>query len=39
VLARALVSPLIPVEWTEADELAASLPPSIGGESGASVTH
>jgi ATP-dependent Lon protease len=39
VLARALVSPLIPVEWTEADELAASLPPSIGGESSASVTH
>jgi ATP-dependent Lon protease len=39
VLARALVSPLIPVEWTEADELAASLPPVIGGESGASVTH
>lgn len=39
VLARALVSPLIAVEWTEADELAAALPPSIGGESGASVTH
>jgi ATP-dependent Lon protease len=39
VLARALVSPLIAVEWTEADELAAALPPAIGGESGASVTH
>jgi ATP-dependent Lon protease len=39
VLARALVSPLIPVEWTEADELAASLPPTAGGENGASVTH
>ncbi len=39
VLARALVSPLIPVEWTEADELAAALPPSAGGEHGTSVTH
>jgi ATP-dependent Lon protease len=39
VLARALVSPLIAVEWTEADELAAALPPVVGGESGASVTH
>jgi ATP-dependent Lon protease len=39
VLARALVSPLIAVEWTEADELAAALPPAMGGESGASVTH
>lgn len=39
VLARALVSPLIAVEWTEADELAAALPPAIGGENGASVTH
>ena len=39
VLARALVSPLIAVEWTEADELAAALPPSVGGENGASVTH
>ena len=39
VLARALISPLTPVEWTEADELAASLPPSINGESGAAVTH
>jgi ATP-dependent Lon protease len=39
VLARALVSPLTPVEWTEADDLAAALPAAIGGESGASVTH
>jgi ATP-dependent Lon protease len=39
VLARALISPLTPVEWTEADELAAALPPSIGGENGTSVTH
>ncbi|MFY8075275.1 MAG: endopeptidase La [Sphingorhabdus lacus] len=39
VLARALISPLIAVEWTEADELAAALPPAIGGENGASVTH
>jgi ATP-dependent Lon protease len=39
VLARALVSPLTPVEWTEADDLAAALPTAIGGESGASVTH
>jgi ATP-dependent Lon protease len=39
VLARALVSPLIAVEWTEADELAAALPPAVGSESGASVTH
>lgn len=39
VLARALVSPLIAVEWTEADELAAALPSTLGNESGASVTH
>ncbi len=39
VLARALVAPLVPVEWTEADDLAAALPASIGGENGASVTH
>jgi ATP-dependent Lon protease len=39
VLARALIAPLIPIEWTEADELAASLPPSIGGENGVPVTH
>jgi ATP-dependent Lon protease len=39
VLARALVSPLVAVEWTEADELAAALPPTVGVENGASVTH
>jgi ATP-dependent Lon protease len=39
VLARALVSPLIPVEWTEADELAAALPQAIANDSGTSVTH
>ncbi len=39
VLARALVSPLTPVEWTEADDLAAALPQSGGAESGVSVTH
>jgi ATP-dependent Lon protease len=39
VLALALVSPLVAVEWTEADELAAALPPTVGGENGASVTH
>jgi ATP-dependent Lon protease len=39
VLARALVSPLVAVEWTEADELAAALPNAMGGENGASVTH
>jgi ATP-dependent Lon protease len=39
VLARALVSPLTPVEWTEADELAAAIPPTISGENSTSVTH
>ena len=39
VLARALTKPLIPIEWTEADELAAALPTVAGGENGASVTH
>ena len=39
VLARALVAPLIPIEWTEADELAALLPPVNGGETAAPVTH
>ena len=39
VLARALIAPLIPIEWTEADELAAALPAANGGEIGASVTH
>jgi ATP-dependent Lon protease len=39
VLLRALAEPLTPVEWTEADELAALLPPGQNGESGAPVTH
>jgi ATP-dependent Lon protease len=39
VLARALVEPLAPVEWTEADELAALQPPVAPTESGATVTH
>ncbi|WP_019833450.1 endopeptidase La [Sphingomonas sp. PR090111-T3T-6A] len=36
VLARALVSPIAPIEWTEADELAAEPPAALGqrGESG-----
>ncbi len=39
VLARALCEPLDPVEWTEADELAALLPPGSNQESGSPVTH
>jgi len=39
VLARALVAPLDPVEWTEADELAALLPPAQSGEGGAKIHH
>ena len=39
VLARALTKALVPVEWTEADELAALLPPGSKGESGSAVTH
>ncbi len=39
VLARALCEPLAPVEWTEADELAALLPPGSGGDSASAVTH
>ena len=39
VLARALVSPLVAVEWTEADDLAAALPAVTGGENGVPVTH
>ncbi len=39
VLARALVEPLAPVEWTEADELAALQPHVASAESGATVTH
>ena len=39
VLARALTQPLMPIEWTEADELAAALPAAMSNESSASVTH
>jgi ATP-dependent Lon protease len=39
VLARALVEPLAPVEWTEADELAALQPHIASAETGATVTH
>ena len=39
VLARALVSPLVAVEWTEADDLAAALPAVTGGENGVPATH
>jgi ATP-dependent Lon protease len=39
VLARALCESLAPVEWTEADELAALLPPGPGGEASTTVTH
>ncbi len=39
VLARALSEPLAPVEWTEADELAALQPHIASVESGATVTH
>jgi ATP-dependent Lon protease len=39
VLARALVAPLIPIEWTEADEMAAMLSPVSGAGTGVAVTH
>ncbi len=39
VLARALVAPLVPVEWTEADELAALQPPAPALAAGTTVTH
>ncbi len=39
VLARALVAPLDPVEWTDADELAALLPPTAATDQGASLPH
>jgi ATP-dependent Lon protease len=39
VLARALCEPLSPVEWSEADDLAALAPPSASGDHGAPVTH
>ena len=33
VLARALVSPIVPIEWTEADELAAEPPAALRSDS------
>ncbi|HLZ78374.1 MAG TPA: S16 family serine protease, partial [Sphingomonas sp.] len=41
VLARALVSPITPIEWTEADELAAEPPATLRGESSgeAAIRH
>jgi ATP-dependent Lon protease len=39
VLARALASPMVPVEWSEADELAAIGPAALAAESGGVVTH
>ncbi len=39
VLARALIAPLVPVEWTEADELAAHSPAITGGDAGTGLTH
>jgi ATP-dependent Lon protease len=39
VLARALCDPLTPVEWSEADDLAALAPVAATGEHGAPVTH
>lgn len=34
VLAQALITPLAPIEWTEADELAAIPPSELGGGEG-----
>jgi ATP-dependent Lon protease len=39
VLARALAAPMVPVEWSEADELAAIAPVALTAESGGAVTH
>ncbi len=39
VLARALVSPLEAIEWTEEDDLAAQPPPSIAAETDAALRH
>jgi ATP-dependent Lon protease len=39
VLARALCEPLAPVEWTEADELAALQPHALQNDAGNAVTH
>jgi len=40
VLARALARPMVPIEWTDADEQATDpiVPPTVGGE-GAAVCH
>jgi ATP-dependent Lon protease len=39
VLARALVAPTEAIEWTEADELAASPVPALGGGTSAPTAH
>ncbi|WP_374525908.1 endopeptidase La [Sphingopyxis sp.] len=39
VLAEALVSPVEPIEWTEADELAASPPIASGGDPESAIRH
>ena len=40
VLARALTQPIVPIEWTEADELATEpVPPAPGAELGGSVAR
>lgn len=39
VLAEALVSPVEPIEWTEADELAASPPIAPGGDPETAIRH
>ena len=40
VLARALVQPVEPIEWTEADELASqAAAPSLGGSAGSPTAH
>ena len=39
VLAEALASPVEPIEWTEADELAASPPIASGGDTESAIRH
>ncbi|OHD10266.1 endopeptidase La [Sphingopyxis sp. RIFCSPHIGHO2_12_FULL_65_19] len=39
VLAEALVSPVVPIEWTEADELAASPPMAPGSDPETTIRH
>ncbi|HEV7311114.1 endopeptidase La [Sphingopyxis sp.] len=39
VLAEALVSPVVPIEWTEADELAASPPIAAGNDPETTIRH